>query len=84
MVPVEIVRGQVGRENVWNIGQEGGFIAYMRGSIGDLPVRTEAMVLADVKLFDDSYGRSETALLCEGKKGDEAASYAESTVIMNS
>lgn len=83
-MPQEIVRGQVGRENIWNIGQEGGFIAYMRGSIGDLPVRSEAMVLAYAKLFDDSYGCSESALRGEGKAGDDGASYAESTVIMNS
>jgi hypothetical protein len=83
-MPVEIVRGQVGTENVWNIGQEGGFIAYMRGSIGDLPVRSEEMVLADVKIFDDSYGRSEEALQGEGKIGEDSASYEESTVIMNS
>ena len=82
-MPVEIVRGQVGTENAWNMGQESGFIAYMRGSIGDVPVRTEAMVLADAKVFDDSYGRSENALLGEGKAGNDAASYAESTVIMN-
>jgi hypothetical protein len=83
-MPVEIVRGQVGTENVWNIGQEGGFIAYMRGSIGDLPVRSEEMVLADVKIFDDSCGRSEEALQGEGKIGEDSASYEESTVIMNS
>jgi hypothetical protein len=82
-MPVEIVRGQVGTENVWNIGQEGGFIAYMRGSIGDLPVRSEEMVLADVKIFDDSYGRFEEALQGEGKIGEDSASYEESTVIMN-
>jgi hypothetical protein len=83
-MPVEIVRGQVGTENVWNIGQEGGFIAYMRGSIGDLPVRSEEIALADVKLFDDSYGLSEEALQSEGEVGEDAASYEESTVIMNS
>jgi hypothetical protein len=83
-VPVEIVRGQVGRENVWNIGQEGGFIAYLRGSIGDVPVRSETMTLADTKVFDDSYGHSENALPGEGKAGNDAASYTESTVIMNS
>ena len=83
-MPVEIVRGQVGTENMWNIGQEGGFIAYMRGSIGDMPVRSETMVLAETKALDDSYGRSETALLGEGKAGNDAANYTESTVIMNS
>jgi hypothetical protein len=83
-VPVEIARGQVGRENVWDIGQEGGFIAYMRGSIGDVPVRSETIGLAETKVFDDSYGRSENALPGEGKAEDDVASYAESTVIMNS
>jgi hypothetical protein len=83
-MPIEIVRGQVGTENVWNIGQEGGFIAYMRGSIGDTPVRSETIGLAETRVFDDSYGRSENALLGEGKAEDDSASYAESTVIMNS
>jgi hypothetical protein len=56
----------------------------MRGSIGDLPVRSEEMVPADAKMFDDSYGRSEEALQGEGEVGEDAASYEESTVIMNS
>ena len=83
-MPAEIVRGQVGRENMWNIGQESGFVAYMRGSIGDLPVRSEELVLGDGKTLDDSYGRSEAMLQGEGKVGDDAPSYSESTVIMNS
>jgi hypothetical protein len=83
-MPVEVVRGQVGTENMWNIGQEGGFIAYMRGSIGDLPLRSEDMVLADTDVFDDSYGLSEEARMGEGEVGDDSASYEESTVIMNS
>jgi len=83
-MPQEIVRGQVGRANTWSIGQEGGFVAYLRGSIGDRPVFSEAMVLGDVRLLDDSCGRSEAPLLGDGKAGNEAPSLAESTVIMNS
>ncbi len=83
-MPAEIVRGQVGRENVWSIGQESGFIAYMRGSIGDLPVRAEGLTLGDGKALDDSCGRSELVLQGEGKVGEDAPSYSESTVIMNS
>ena len=82
-MPVEIVRGQVGRENVWNIGQESGFIAYMRGSIGDLPLPSEALVFAEAKMFDDSFGESEDMLQAEGKRGDDAPSYSESTTITN-
>ena len=82
-MPVEIVRGKVGRENVWNIGQESGFIAYMRGSIGDVPIPSEALVLAEAKMFDDSYGESEEMLQAEGKRGDDAPSYSESTTITN-
>jgi hypothetical protein len=83
-MPAEIVRGQVGRENAWDIGQESGFIAYMRGSIGDLPVRSEGLVLGDGKALDDSCGRSEFVLQGEGKVGEDAPSYSEVTVIMNS
>ena len=83
-MPQEIVRGQVGRENTWNIGQEGGFVAYLRGSIGDRPVLSEAMVLGDVRVLDDSCGRSEAALLGDGRLGMTRQVYAESTVIMNS
>jgi hypothetical protein len=82
-MPVEIVRGQVGRENVWNIGQESGFIAYMRGSIGDLPLPSEALVFAEAKMFDDSFGESEGMLQADAKLGDEAPSYSESTTITN-
>jgi hypothetical protein len=82
-MPVEIVRGQVGRENVWNIGQESGFIAYMRGSIGDLPLPSEALVFAEAKMFDDSFGESEDMLQAVGKLGDDAPSYSESTTITN-
>jgi hypothetical protein len=80
---VEIVRGQVGRENIWNIGQESGFIAYMRGSIGDLPVPSEAVVIAEAKMFDDSFGESEDILHEAGKVGDDVPSYSESTTITN-
>ena len=83
-MPVEIVRGQVGRENVWNMGQESGFIAYMRGSIGDTPVRSEELILADVKMLEDSFGQSETLLQSESKVGDDAPSYSELTTITNS
>lgn len=83
-MPAEIVRGQVGRENTWNIGQESGFVAYMRGSIGDTPVRSEGLILGDGKVLDDSYDRSELVLQGEGKVGEDAPSYSESTVIMNS
>jgi hypothetical protein len=82
-MPAEIVRGQVGTENAWSIGQESGFIAYMRGSIGDLPIRTEELIFADGKPLDDSCGRAELVLQGEGKVGDDSPSYAESTVIMN-
>lgn len=82
-MPAEIVRGQVGAENAWSIGQESGFIAYMRGSIGDLPVRSEEVILGDGKPFDDSYVREEFLLQGEGKVGDDVPSYAESTEIMN-
>jgi hypothetical protein len=82
-MPVEIVRGQVGTENVWNMGQESGFIAYMRGSIGDLPVTSEAVVLAEAMMFDDSFGEAEDMLRAEGKLGDDAPSYSESTTITN-
>jgi len=83
-MPTEIVRGQVGRENTWNIGQESGVIAYMRGSIGDLPVRSEGLILGDGKALDDSCSRSEVAFHGEGRVADDAPSYAEFTVIMNS
>ena len=83
-MPVEIVRGQVGRENAWNIGQESGFIAYMRGSIGDTPVRSEVFVFAEAKMLDDSFGQSETLLQGESKVGDDAPSYSELTTITNS
>ena len=82
-MPVEIVRGQIGRENAWNIGQESGFIAYMRGSIGDVPVPSEALVLADARMFDDSFGQSETLLQANGKVGDDVPSFSESTTITN-
>ena len=80
-MPVEIVRGQVGRENVWNIGQESGFIAYMRGSIGDLPLPSEALVLAEAKMFDDSFGETEDVLQADGKVGEDSPNYSESTTI---
>ena len=81
---VQIVRGQVGRENVWSIGQEGGFIAYLRGNIGDLPVRSEALAFADGRTLDDSYGLVEAALSAFGRVGDDSATYSESTIITNS
>ena len=83
-MPVEIVRGQVGRENVWNMGQESGFIAYMRGSIGDVPTPSEALVLAEAKLLEDSFAQSETFLQSESKVGDDSPSYSELTTITNS
>ena len=82
-MPAEIVRGQVGTENAWSIGQESGFIAYMRGSIGDLPVRSEVVILGDGIPLDDSYVREELLFQGEGKVGDDVPSYAESTEIMN-
>ena len=82
-MPVEIVRGQIGRENAWNMGQESGFIAYMRGSIGDVPVPSEALVLADARMFDDSFGQSETLLRADGKMGEDFPSFSESTTITN-
>jgi hypothetical protein len=83
-MPVEIVRGQVGTENAWNMGQESGFIAYMRGSIGDNPAGAEALVLADARMLEDSYGLSEDMIQGEGKAGEDFPSYSESTTITNS
>ena len=82
-MPVEIIRGQVGTENSWNIGQESGFVAYMRGSIGDNPVREETLLFADPMALADSYGIVETLLKSEGKTGDDVPSYSESTTITN-
>lgn len=82
-MPVEIVRGQVGRENAWNMGQESGFIAYLRGSIGDAPAPIEAVVLAEARMFEDSFGESEALLQGEGRIGDDSPSYSESTTITN-
>jgi|GEM_PF-2091030 len=82
-MPVEIVRGQVGRENVWNVGQESGFIAYMRGSIGDAPLREEALSFGDARMLSDSYGLVEILLYSEGKIGEDVLSLSESTTITN-
>ena len=82
-MPIEVVRGQVGRENVWNMGQESGFMAYMRGSIGDLPIPSEVLVLAEARMFDDSFGEAEDMLRADGKVGDDAPNYSESTTITN-
>ena len=82
-MPVEIVRGQVGTENSWNTGQESGFIAYMRGSIGDNPTSTEILIVAETKLQTDSYSRSENVLQGEGKLGEDLPDYSESTTITN-
>jgi hypothetical protein len=76
-------RGQVGRENVWNLAQEGGFIAYLRGNIGDLPQRSEELSFADGRTLDDSFGLTEVMLSGNGVTEDEVASYTESTVITN-
>ena len=80
---VEIVRGQVGTDNSWNTGQESGFIAYMRGSIGDNPASAEFLILAETKLQTDSYERSEDLLQGEGKLGEDLPDYSESTTITN-
>ncbi len=80
----EIVRGQLGRENIWNTGQESGFIAYLRGSIGDAPQPAEGLLLGDGRTFDDSYVVSETVLSGIGVMGEESAGFSESTVITNS
>ena len=82
-MPVEIVRGQVGTENSWNTGQESGFIAYMRGSIGDNPAAMEILIIAETKLQTDSYERSENLLQGEGKLGEDLPDYSESTTITN-
>jgi hypothetical protein len=55
----------------------------MRGSIGDLPVRSEEVILGDGIPLDDSYVREELLLQGEGKVRDDVPSYAESTEIMN-
>ena len=83
-MPVEIVRGQVGTENAWNMGQESGFIAYMRGSIGDNPVREEEATFGDTRALEDSYGLFETLLHSDGEVGDDFPSYSESWTITNS
>jgi len=83
-MPVEIVRGQVGTENAWNTGQESGFIAYMRGSIGDNLAPAEILILAETKLQTDSYWLSETLLQGEGKVGEDVPLLSESTTITNS
>jgi hypothetical protein len=82
-MPVEIVRGQVGTENAWNTGQESGFIAYMRGSIGDTPVPAEVLILAETKLQEDSYGLSESMLQGEGELSGDVPLLSESTTITN-
>jgi len=83
-MPVEIVRGQVGVENSWNMGQESGFIAYMRGSIGDSPVREEVLNFGDSRALEDSYGLLESLLYSQGEAGDDFPSYSESWTITNS
>lgn len=83
-MPVEIVRGQVGMENSWNMGQESGFIAYMRGSIGDMPTREEALNFGDSRALEDSYGLFETLLYSDGEVGDDFPDYSESWTITNS
>ena len=82
-MPVEIVRGQVGTENAWNTGQESGFIAYMRGSIGDTPVPVEVLINAETMLQDDSYGLSESMLQGEGELCGDVPLLSESTTITN-
>lgn len=82
-MPVEIVRGQVGTENAWNTGQESGFIAYMRGSIGDVPIPSEGLVLAEAKMLEDSFAESEIMLQGDGQVGEDVPSYSESTTITN-
>lgn len=82
-MPVEIIRGQVGIENSWNMGQESGFIAYMRGSIGDNPASEEGLAFGDSKALNDSYGLFETLLYSDGEVGDDFPSYSESTTITN-
>ena len=83
-MPVEVVRGLVGKANAWNMGQEGGFIAYMRGSIGDKPAPTEQIVLGATAKFDDVPAPSENMLLGTGKTGDDTPSLSESWTITNS
>ena len=82
-MPVEIVRGQVGTENAWNAGQESGFIAYMRGSIGDNPATAEILIVAETKLQTDSYGLSENMFQGVGKLSEDSPDYSESTTITN-
>ncbi len=81
---VDVVRGQVGRENAWNMGRESGFIAYMRGSIGDVPVREETLNFGDTRALEDSFGLFETLFYSEGKSGVDFPSYLESMTIINS
>jgi len=81
---VEVVRGFEGKANSWKMGQEGGFIAYMRGSIGDKPSPIEEIVLGDTSKFEDVPAWSETVLLGTGKTGDDTPSLSESWTITNS
>lgn len=82
-MPVEIVRGQVGRENSWNTAQESGFIAYIRGSIGDKPALAEALVFGEAKALGDAYGLAESLLYGGGRIGDDVPSFSESATITN-
>lgn len=82
-MPVEIVRGQVGRENSWNVGQESGFIAYIRGSIGDKPAFAEALLFGKSKALGDDYGLAEILLCGDAKNGDDVPSFSESATITN-
>jgi hypothetical protein len=83
-MPVEVVRGFEGKANSWNMGQEGGFIAYMRGSIGDKPTPQEQIVLGATAKFDDVPAHSESMLLGTGKVGDDVPNLSESWTITNS
>lgn len=82
-LPVEVERGFEGKTNSWNMGQEGGFVAYMRGSIGDKPAPFEQIILGEAAKGEDITMPSETMLLGSGKVGDDAPSVSESWTITN-
>lgn len=83
-MPVQIARGFAGKENIWNMGQESGFIAYIRGSIGDTPQPSETLILGDTKLLEDYLSPGEIILSAHGKSVDETPSVSESWTITNS
>ena len=79
-----VVRGFKGEEQTCAILTEGGFILYIRSTIGDKPAPSELPVLAEVVRGDDELETSEAMLAGAGKAGDDAPSLSESWTITNS